>query len=143
MGGMDGCAFREILAGGLPASVVFRDEHCTAFMDIMPINPGHVLVVPNRHAASLAEFAEDAGTRVFGVGQRIAAALHGSDLRCEGINLPPADGAAAGQEVFHAHLHVAPRFDGDGFGLVFGPHYGDETGRKELDALADRVRGAL
>ena len=93
---MDGCALREILASGLPTSVVFRDEHCTAFMDIMPINPGHVLVVPNRHAASLAEFAEDAGTRVFGVGQRIAAALHGSDLRCEGINLPPADGAAAG-----------------------------------------------
>ena len=112
-------------------------------MDIRPINSGHVLVVPNRHAAFLSELAEDAGVRVFGVGQRVAAALYGSGLWCEGINLSLADGAAASQEVFHVHLHVIPRFDGDGFGLVFGPHYGDTTSGEELDALADRVRGAL
>ena len=63
---MDGCAFCEILAGRLPGSVVFRDEHCTAFMDIRPINPGHVLVVPNDHAAFLAD-GEATGQEIFHV----------------------------------------------------------------------------
>ena len=71
-----------------------------------------------------------------------------SALRCEGISLFLADGAAAGREVFHVHLHVVPGFGGDGLGLAagphygFGPHYGDGTGRERLEALADRVRGA-
>ena len=132
-----------MLAGRLPASVVFRDESCPAFMDAGPVNPGHVLVVPNYHAASLADLPRDAGAHVFGVGQGVAAALYGSGLRCEGVNLFLAEGEAAGQEVFHVHLHVVPRFEGDGFGPSFGPECGHEPDRAELDAAADRVRKAL
>ena len=143
MAGMDDCAFCGILAGRLPASVVMRTAGCTAFMDIQPINAGHVLVVPDNHAASLADLPEDAGADLFRTARKIAAALYGSGLRCEGINLFLADGEAAGQEVFHVHLHVIPRFEGDGFGLTFGPDYADRPGREELERAARRVRGAL
>ena len=140
---MDDCVFCGILAGRLPASVVMRDAGCTAFMDIQPINAGHVLVVPDDHAASLANLPADAGAGLFRTARKVAAALYGSGLRCEGINLFLADGEAAGQEVFHVHLHVIPRFEGDDFGLTFGPDYANRPGREELERAARQVRGAL
>ncbi len=112
-------------------------------MDIQPVNAGHVLVVPDDHAASLAELPEDAGARLFRTAQKVAAALYGSGLRCEGVNLLLADGEAAGQDVFHVHLHVIPRFEGDGFGLTFGPDYANRPGREELERAAERIRGVL
>jgi diadenosine tetraphosphate (Ap4A) HIT family hydrolase len=135
--------FCGILAGRLPSSVVFRDDVCCVFLDIRPVNPGHVLVVPIAHAACLAELDPETGAHVFKVGQRVSAALRESGLRCEGVNLFLADGAVAGQEVFHVHLHVIPRYAGDGFGLRFGPGYGAMPGREELDRVADRIRRAL
>jgi histidine triad (HIT) family protein len=140
---MDGCDFCGILAGRLPASVVLHDGRCMAFMDIQPVNAGHVLVVPEDHAPRLADLPEDAGVHMFLTAQRVAAALYGSGLDCEGVNLFLADGEAAGQEVFHIHLHVFPRFDGDGFGLRFGPGYADRPGRRELEGTAERIRDAL
>ena len=70
----------------------------------------------------------------------VAAAIRVSGLRCEAINLFLADGAAAGQEVFHSHLHVIPRWQGDGFGIKFPPHYGAAADRKTLDDIAARLR---
>lgn len=137
------CVFCAILAGDLPAGFVHRDEVCSAFVDVRPVNPGHVLVVPNRHAASLAELRDEEGARMFGVGRRVAGALRASGLRCEGVNLWLADGEAAGQEVFHAHLHVVPRYAGDGFGLRFPEGYGETEDRAELDAVARKVSAAL
>lgn len=143
MASMDGCVFCGIIAGRLPASVVMRNAGCTAFMDVQPVNAGHVLVVPDDHAASLADLPEDAGARLFRTAQKVAAALYDSGLGCEGVNLFLADGEAAGQEVFHVHLHVIPRFEGDGFGLTFGPDYADRPDREELERAAERIRGAL
>jgi histidine triad (HIT) family protein len=140
---MNDCVFCGILAGRLPASVVMRDAGCTAFMDIEPVNAGHILVVPDDHAASLADLPEDAGARLFRTAQKVAGALYESSLGCEGVNLLLADGEAAGQEVFHVHLHVIPRFEGDGFGLTFGPGYEDAPNREELEKAARRIRGAL
>ncbi|MFQ6100121.1 MAG: HIT family protein [Anaerolineae bacterium] len=137
------CVFCDVLAGKLPSSLVFRDDLCCAFMDIRPVNPGHVLIIPTRHASSLAELDEESGAHMFRVAQRIATALRDSGLGCEGVNLFLADGAAAGQEVLHVHLHVVPRYTGDGFGLRFGPHYGNQPGRAELDGIAGKIRGAL
>jgi histidine triad (HIT) family protein len=140
---MTDCLFCRILAGELPASVVFRDELACAFLDVRPVNPGHVLVVPTGHAASLADLDEQSGGHLFRVGQRVAGALRESGLRCEGVNFHLADGAAAGQEVFHVHLHVIPRYAGDGFGLRFGPHNRTAVGRDELDTVATRLRELL
>ena len=74
-------------------------------------------MVPKRHASDLAALDPDDGARMFGVAQRLAAALRASSLEPEGVNLFLADGEVAGQEVFHAHLHVLPRRTGDGFGV--------------------------
>ena len=134
---MTDCIFCRILAGELPASFVYRDERCAAFMDIRPVNAGHLLVVPVRHAAYLADLDADGAADVMRVGHAAAAALRASGIRCEGVNLFLADGEAAMQEVFHVHLHVFPRFRGDGFGLKFSPeYYTRRPERAELEALA-------
>ncbi|GAB4579926.1 MAG: HIT family protein [Anaerolineales bacterium] len=140
VGKMTDCIFCKILAGELPASFVYRDETCAAFMDIQPINPGHVLVIPHRHAANLAELDPAIGGQLFQIGQQIAAALYASGIPCEGVNYFLADGEAAGQEVFHVHLHVFPRFEGDGFGLKLSPKYFQLPEREELDRVAQRIR---
>jgi len=140
---MSDCVFCRILAGELPASFVYRDEHCAAFMDIRPVNPGHVLVIPIRHAAYLADTDAATAGRMMQLAHRLAAALRASGLRCEGVNLFLADGEVAMQEVFHVHLHVLPRFAGDGFGLRFGPHYGQRPPREDLDAAAVKIRRGL
>ncbi len=134
---MTDCIFCRILAGEMPASFVHRDDRTAAFMDVRPVNPGHTLVIPIRHGAHLADIDGATAADLMRVGHRVAAALRASgSVRCEGVNLFLADGEAAMQEVFHVHLHVLPRFRGDGFGLRFGPTYGSTPPRPELDALA-------
>jgi len=137
------CIFCDIVAGRALASIVYRDERVCAFMDIRPVNPGHLLVVPVTHASHLAALEPDTGARMFRVGQRLAAAIRSSGAPCEGINFFLADGEAAGQEVFHVHLHVFPRYAGDGFGLHYGPGYDVLPDRSALEAMASAVRGAL
>lgn len=137
------CIFCKVLAGESEVSLVYQDEVCAAFMDIQPVNPGHLLVVPHRHAAHLADLREEEGARMFRVARRLAAALRQSGVRSEGVNLFLADGEAAGQEVFHVHLHVFPRCDGDGVGFKFPPGYFQKPGRGELDEVAEKIRRAL
>jgi histidine triad (HIT) family protein len=137
------CVFCEILAGRLPASTIYRDELCTAFLDIQPVNPGHILVVPNVHFSGLADLHEDTGAHLFRVAQRLAQALRRSGVRCEGVDLFLADGEAAGQEVFHVHLHIIPRFAHDGFGFRFSPAYDHPPERPAFDVLAEQIRQAL
>ena len=133
------CVFCDIVAGHAPASILFQDERTIAFLDHRPVTPGHMLVVPRRHAAFLADLDPEDGAQLFRVGLRGAAALRASSLRCEGVNFHLADGEVAGQEVFHVHLHVLPRFTGDGFGLRFPPDYRIRE-RAELDEMAAAVR---
>jgi histidine triad (HIT) family protein len=140
---MADCVFCEIVAGRSPASLVRKDEHAIAFMDIGGINLGHTLVVPTRHATSLGDLDEGSAAAVWSLGLRVAAALCRSGIRCEGVNLLLSDGEAAGQEVFHVHLHVLPRWAGDGFGFR-GPRRGAQHApRFELDDAAERIRAAL
>lgn len=136
------CVFCRIVEGEAEASLVYQDELVTAFMDILPVNEGHLLVVPNDHSQGLEGLPDASGARMFAVARRLALALFRSGLRCEGVNLYLADGRAAGQEVFHVHLHVLPRFSGDGFGLrrtkLLVP-----PSRRDLDGIADSIRRAL
>jgi histidine triad (HIT) family protein len=140
---MEKCMFCKISKGTAPASEVYEDEICVAFMDIQPVTPGHVLVVPRIHAAGLSDLPERIGGHLFKVGQKIAAGLKNSDIQSDGINLFLADGAVAFQTVFHVHLHVIPRFSGDGFRLSFGPNYRNLPEREELDKLAMTLRSSL
>ena len=135
------CVFCRLIAGEVEASVVHEDERTVAFMDLRPVTSGHLLVVPRAHAAGLAGLDPEDGAQMFRVARVAAAAMGRSSLRCEGVNLFLADGEAAGQEVFHVHLHVVPRFDGDEFGLLLPPDYGVGL-RSELDAAAAALRDA-
>ena len=137
------CIFCKILAGESEVSFVYRVETCAAFMDTQPINPGHLLVVPIRHAADLSELRDEEGAQLFRIAQRLAAALRRSGVKCEGINLFLADGEAAMQEVFHIHLHVLPRFGGDGFGLKLPKKYFKKPKRAELNEVAEKIKREL
>jgi histidine triad (HIT) family protein len=137
-----GCIFCDIVTGNAPASVVHRDDRCMAFMDIKPVTPGHLLVIPIAHASYLAELEPAMGGHLFSVAEGLAAGIRRSGLRADGINFFLADGEAAGQEVFHVHLHVFPRFDTDGFGLRFAPGYGQPVPRERLDREAAAISKA-
>jgi histidine triad (HIT) family protein len=140
---MNGCVFCDIVEGKAEASIIYRDETCCAFLDIFPANPGHVLVVPTQHAAYMKELPEETGGHIFRIAMRIAQALRAIELECEGINFHVADGAAAGQEIFHVHLHVIPRIRGDGFGFKFARGRIPRSQRSDLESVAETIRVAL
>lgn len=140
---MEDCIFCRVVENVTQASIVYSDEKILAFMDIRPVNPGHVLVVPRGHASRLAEIDEETGAQLFRVAMRVAEGLRLSGLKCEGVNLHLADGEAAGQEVLHVHLHVIPRFRGDGFGIRLGPHNRLRPDKKELDKVALDIRKGM
>jgi histidine triad (HIT) family protein len=133
------CVFCALLAGNGESSVVYEDNVLVAFMDLYPVTPGHVLLVPRRHAAYMAELDEETGSHMFKIALRMQQAIRRSGVRCEGINLFVADGEAAGQDVFHFHLHVIPRFSGDPFRIQAD---WKEAPRAELDRIAGDISAA-
>lgn len=135
----DACVLCRLVARQLPVSVVHEDEHVVALMDHQPVNPGHVLVVPRRHVPLLDELDEDLVAHAYRVAHRLSRALRRSGLRCDGVNVLLADGAAAGQEVPHVHVHVFPRSPGDG--RISGE--GRVRDRADLDEAATQVRAGL
>lgn len=139
---MSDCIFCQIVAGEAPASFVHRDELVSAFLDIRPVTPGHLLVIPNEHVVFTHDLPDATADRLFGVARRLARSLRQTDaVRADGINLFVADGEAAGQEVFHAHLHVIPRFPDDGFEIEAAAWRDATPSREQLDALAAQIRG--
>jgi len=136
----DDCPFCAIVDGDAPASVVYEDDHIVAFLDLFPINEGHTLVVPKTHLAGLAPLDESTGGDLFRVGMRVAAALRGSAIPTDGIDLFLADGEAAGQTVFHLHLHVIPRTTDDDV-EIFAPK--PRADRADLDEVADDIADSL
>jgi histidine triad (HIT) family protein len=137
------CIFCQILSGEAKASVIYKDDLVTAFMDTRPLLPGHVLIIPNDHCSSLEDLDDTVGCHMFNLACRLAQAIRRSEPRSEGVNFFLADGEAAGQTVFHSHLHVIPRFSGDGFGIHFPPSYGQRPSRDELDERAEILQKTL
>jgi diadenosine tetraphosphate (Ap4A) HIT family hydrolase len=137
------CIFCRIIAGQAEASLVYQDALVCAFLDAHPVAEGHLLVVPVRHASGLQDLDEDSAGQMMILGRRLGAALRRSGVPCEGVNLLLADGAAAGQSVFHCHLHVIPRSAGDGFGFRRPLGVGRSPSRPEMNTLAGRLRASL
>ena len=137
------CLFCKLVNREGEASIVHEDERTVTLMDIQPVTAGHMLVIPRTHATHLADLDSEDGTQMFRVAQAAAASLRSSALACEGVNFFLADGEAAGQEVFHVHLHVIPRFAGDGIGFRLPEGHGQAVPRSELDRAAAAIRSAL
>ncbi|MBD3299796.1 MAG: HIT domain-containing protein [Candidatus Moranbacteria bacterium] len=140
---MENCIFCKIIKGELPCSKIYEDDEVFAFMDIRPINPGHVLVIPKKHEQLMTELDDKIIKKLIVVGNMINRAIRKSKVKSEGLNFHLSDGQAAGQEIFHVHLHLIPRFPRDGFGLVFPKRYKDKPKQGELDQVAKDIRSKL
>ena len=129
------CIFCKIVAGDLPATVVDEDERTIAFMDIAPATRGHALVIPRAHAPDLLSVDGEDLKATAVAAQRLAARAK-KRLRADGVNLINACGAAAWQTVFHFHVHVIPRYEGDPLKLPWIPTQGDP---QEIAAAAQEL----
>jgi len=135
------CIFCAIVKGEAPASLTHEDDSVIAFMDIQPITHGHMLVMPREHAVLMQDVNETAAMRAFRVARRLAS-LARHTLGASGANLLVMDGEVAFQDVPHFHIHVIPRYPGDGFGLTFPKSYEQPPSRAELETVAAAIRAA-
>ena len=131
------CLFCGIVSGSIPSETIDSDERTVAFMDINPATPGHALVVPREHSADLLEIGAEDLTATILAAQRLSKRMK-DVLGADGINLINACGAAAWQTVFHFHIHVVPRYEGDPLKLPWIPEPGDS---EEIASVAQRLRG--
>lgn len=131
------CVFCKIINKELPASIVYEDEICLGFLDIHPINEGHVLIIPKDHKERFTQLDNKVVGHLFQIAQRVLKALEQSEVRYEGANLMLSDGTAAGQEVMHSHLHIVPRFRGDGQRVGFS--HSAQVARPRLDEVAHKI----
>jgi histidine triad (HIT) family protein len=118
------CIFCKIVAGELPATIVGEDERTVSFMDISPATRGHALVIPREHSADLLTVGREDLTAVALASQRLAGRME-QRLGADGVNLLNSCGAVAFQTVFHFHVHVIPRYEGDSLRLPWVPASGD------------------
>jgi diadenosine tetraphosphate (Ap4A) HIT family hydrolase len=139
----ENCIFCQIVEDRGTASIVYKDELVTAFMDVSPIVEGHALVVPNYHTAGLDGLDDEHGSRMMQIGTRIANALPSTSIRCEGSNFFLANGKVAGQTVFHVHLHVIPRYKGDPFRIQIEAFDRGVPTRETLDVQAVAIGAVL
>ncbi|HEX8829814.1 MAG TPA: HIT family protein [Longimicrobium sp.] len=143
------CLFCRIARGESPSSIVYQDDACIAFMDLYPVRPGHLLVIPRRHAVHLRDLPAAEQAHLFGVAMRLMEAQRAAGYAADAANLLVNDGAAAGQQVPHVHLHLVPRTRGDGVGVMGAflsrvVHFARHAGRRaRLDAAAARIREHL
>ena len=133
------CVFCEIEAGRLPASWVYYDEKAFSILDLVQPNPYKVLVIPRRHVESLYDLTEGEAAALMQQAVIVARGIR-EVSGCSGLNVLQSNGAVAGQTVFHVHLHLFPRFEGDGITMHW-PH--DVPSRARLDQLASDLRKAL
>jgi histidine triad (HIT) family protein len=140
---MDHEIFLKIIRREAPASIVYEDAMCIAFMDIRPINLGHLLVVPKEYEKLAINLSDKTLAHLMKVGTRLNRALRNSAIPCEAVNYLLCDGEAAWMEVHHAHLHIIPRFAGDGHVWQYGPGRPDKPSREALEAQAEAIRDEL
>ena len=140
---MSECVFCQIVSGELEGSFVYKGETVSAFMDVNPVNEGHVLVIPNIHCERFSSLDNELAGELFKVGQKVLKAKEDSNIKCEGANLFLSDGELAGQEVPHSHLHIAPRFKDDGHRMGFSHVDINSKERSKLEVAAKKVREGL
>lgn len=131
--------FDKIIAREIPADIIYEDEFTFSFLDIKPVNQGHALVVPKAHFVNVFDGDPEILGRMMQTAQKVARALR-EVTGCDGVNITMNNEHAAGQEVFHAHLHIIPRFQDDGaFGGVRHLPYEEETAKKLTASLREKL----
>jgi histidine triad (HIT) family protein len=136
---MTDCVFCKIVAKQIPATVVYEDEYTLAFMDIGQVNPGHALVAVKKHAENIFALDETQAAAVFRSAARVARAIRGA-FAPQGLSVYQANGKAAGQTVFHFHIHLVPRHEGDGMELTWPVK---NPPREKLVDYAEKIKAKL
>ena len=136
------CIFCDIVHGGAEVSVCYEDAESLAFMDIQPVNPGHTLVVPRQHYESFADLPASLGSHLFRVATELGPLIR-RVTGAPGLNLIVSSGAAAGQDVYHFHIHLIPRREGDGFDVPLPFPGSTMPDRTVLEAMAARIISEL
>jgi histidine triad (HIT) family protein len=136
---MSECIFCRIVAKQIPATVVHEDEDTLAFMDIGQVNPGHVLVTVKKHADNIFSLDEAQAAAVFRSAAKVARAIRGA-FEPQGLSVYQANGRAAGQTVFHLHIHLVPRYEGDGMALTWPVK---NPPREKLVEYAEKIKARL
>lgn len=135
------CIFCRIVAGTAPARTVRETETTLAFLDANPLARGHTLVVPKDHHERIADMTHDLASQVFGEVRELVPRIEAA-VDADGVTVGVNDGRAAGQEVPHVHVHLVPRFDGDGGGPIHQVAGGRPTlSDDDLDDIAERITG--
>ncbi|MBK3495960.1 HIT family protein [Viridibacillus sp. YIM B01967] len=139
---MSDCLFCKIIDGSIPSTKVYEDEFVYAFMDIGPLSKGHTLLIPKEHVANVFEMSSEVAANLFSVAPRIANAIKDT-FDPAGMNLLNNNGEAAGQTIFHFHLHFIPRYDEtDGFKPTWNTKQ-DEYTPAILADLAEKIKEHL
>lgn len=134
----ENCIFCKILAGEIPATAVYEDDDFKAILDVNPAARGHVIILPKNHAANIYELPDEDASKIMIVAKKIATAIEKA-YHCDGVNILQNNGEAAGQTVFHLHVHVIPRFKGDTVNI--GWKQGDMP--EDLDAICKEIQAQL
>lgn len=130
------CIFCKIANGEIPSSTIYEDEDFRVFLDLGPAARGHALLVPKEHYANLYELEDGLCSRIFPLAKKLA--IHMTEiLHCDGFNIMQNNGTVAGQTVFHFHLHLIPRYEGDTAGIRWNP---GNASPEELAQLAEMLR---
>jgi len=133
------CIFCKIVRGEAPSSIVFENEEVLAFMDIRPVHEGHTLIIPKQHYIEVSDIPDQVLANTYIVTKRISAPVK-KVTHADGISIVQQNGRAAGQDIFHFHVHVIPRFLEKKM-----PHFGDlaVVGREKLDEVAEKIKKEL
>lgn len=135
----ESCIFCKIVRGQAPSSVIYEDETVLVFLDIRPLNMGHTLVIPKAHYVDIFDISEAVLSHVHVVSKQIAAAIKKA-TNADGISIIQQNGKAAGQDIFHIHVHVVPRFEGQKL-----PPFSElkQVEREKLDEMANKIKKQL
>ena len=132
---MENCIFCKIANGEIPSNTIYEDDNFRVILDNGPATKGHALVLPKAHYADLFEIPEETLAGAVNTGKKVAAMMK-KTLKCDGLNLVQNNGEAAGQTVMHFHLHVIPRYEGDGQHILWKP---TSPSAEELTAIRDEI----
>ncbi len=135
----DNCLFCKIVNGEIPTQKVYESEKALAFLDINPVNPGHILVIPKNHSENLNDIEEEDYLAVQKVVRYIAPKAAEALGAC-GYNIGQNNLPCSGQVVMHLHVHIMPRFEGDGHELWHGKAYESD---EKMQEIADKIRSTL
>jgi len=135
----ESCIFCKIVQKQAPSSVIYEDKEILSFLDIRPLNLGHTLVIPKAHYVDVFDIPEKLLSHIFEIAKKVSFAVKAA-TEADGISIIQQNGKAAGQDIFHLHVHVVPRFEGQVL-----PHFRDlkVVERPKLEEMAQKVRQRL